>query len=100
AALTDAARVPVDVLMSAHEVVQLADELLPVANPTVISDIAAASEAARAAVTTARVNIEVNLPGIPQSRARAELVDALTTVDAVVAHADRVTTEVRRRLNS
>jgi len=99
AALTYAARVPVDVLMSAHEVVQLADELLPVANPTVISDIAAAAEAARAAATTARVNIEVNLPGIPQNLARAELLDSLTTVDAAVAHADRITTQVRKRLN-
>jgi methenyltetrahydrofolate cyclohydrolase len=100
AALTDAARVPVDVLASAVAVIELADELLPVANRTVISDVAAAAEAARAAVTTARVNIEVNLPGIPPSDARTALTDALTNVDAVVCQADRITTDVRKQLNS
>jgi methenyltetrahydrofolate cyclohydrolase len=99
-ALTDAARVPVDVLASARTVIELAGELLPVANPTVISDVAAAAEAARAAATTARVNIEVNLPGVPPSDARTALTDALTHVDAVVSQADRITTEVRKQLNS
>jgi formiminotetrahydrofolate cyclodeaminase len=98
-ALTDAARVPVDVLASARAVIDLADELLPVANRVVISDVAAAAEAARAAATTARVNIEVNLPGIPPSDARTALTDALTNVDAVVGQADRITTDVRKQLN-
>jgi methenyltetrahydrofolate cyclohydrolase len=99
AALTDAARVPVDVLASARAVVDLADELLPVANRMVISDVAAAAEAARAAATTARVNIEVNLPGIPPSDARTALTDSLANVDAVVCQADRITTDVRKQLN-
>jgi formiminotetrahydrofolate cyclodeaminase len=99
AALTNAARVPVDVLASARAVIELADDLLPVANRTVISDVAAAAEAARAAATTARVNIEVNLPGIPPSDARTALTDALTNVDAVVSQADRITTDVRKLLN-
>jgi formiminotetrahydrofolate cyclodeaminase len=100
AALTDAARVPADVLVAAGRVIELADELLPVANRMVISDVAAAAEAARAAVTTACVNVEVNLPGIPPGEARTALVDALTNVSAVVAQADRITTDVRKQLNS
>jgi methenyltetrahydrofolate cyclohydrolase len=100
AALTDAARIPADVLASARAVIELADELLPVANRTVISDVAAAAEAARAAATTARVNVEVNLPGIPQSDARFAFIDAVTSVDATVSHADRITTQVRKQLNS
>jgi methenyltetrahydrofolate cyclohydrolase len=100
AALTDAARVPLDVLVSAGRVIELADELLPVANRMVISDVAAAAEAARAAVTTACVNVEVNLPGIPPGEARTALVDALTNVSAVVCQADRITTDVRKQLNS
>ena len=47
-----------------------------------------------------RVNVEVNLPGIPQSEARFAFIDALTSVDATVSHADRITTHVRRQLNS
>ena len=100
AASTDAARVPADVLASARAVIKLADELLPVANRAVISDVAAAAEAARAAAATARVNVEVNLPGIPQSDARIAFIDALTIVDATVSHADRITTQVRKQLNS
>jgi methenyltetrahydrofolate cyclohydrolase len=99
AALTDAARVPADVLIAAREVVKLADELLPVANPSVISDVAAAAEAARAAATTARVNVEVNLPGIPQGLTRIEVLDALATVDDAIAHCDHVTSQVRKQLN-
>ena len=49
----------------------LAERLLPVGNRNVISDIAAAAEAARAAATTARVNIEINLGGIADADARA-----------------------------
>lgn len=99
-ALTDAARVPADVLVSAGRVIALADELLPVANRMVISDVAAAAEAARAAVTTACVNVEVNLPGIPPGQSRTALVDVLTNVSAVVAQADRITIDVREQLNS
>ena len=36
-------------------------------NRNVVSDVAAAAEAARAAATTARVNIEINLGGIPDA---------------------------------
>ena len=42
----------------------LAEELLPAGNRNVITDVAAAAEAARAAAVTAQVNIEVNLRGI------------------------------------
>jgi len=99
-ALTNAASVPADVLASAGAVIELTDQLLPVANRTVISDIAAAAEAARAAAATARVNVEVNLGGIPPSDARTALTDALTNVDAMVSQADRITTDVRKQLNS
>ena len=85
---------------AARAVIELTDELLPVANRTVISDVAAAVEAARAAATTARVNVEVNLPGIPQSDARFAFIDALTSVEATVSRADRITTQVRKQLNS
>ena len=75
---------------AARAVIELTDELLPVANRTVISDVA----------TTARVNVEVNLPGIPQSDARFAFIDALTSVEATVSRADRITTQVRKQLNS
>lgn len=85
---------------AAGDVVALADVLLPVANRTVVSDVAAAAEAARAAATTARVNIEVNLPGITDPDTRRALTECLSGVDAIVERADAVTTRVRKQLSS
>ena len=48
--------------------VDLATELFEVANPNVISDVAAAADAARAAATTARVNIDINVVAIKTRR--------------------------------
>ncbi|BAH49740.1 cyclodeaminase/cyclohydrolase family protein [Rhodococcus opacus] len=99
-ALAGAAAVPAEVVVAAGEVVTLADTLLPVANRTVVSDVAAAAEAARAAATTARVNIEVNLPGITDADTRRSLTECLAVVDAIVERAEAVTTRVRKQLSS
>ena len=64
AGLVAAAHVPATVIAVAERVLSLAEQLLPIGNRNVISDVAAAAEAARAAATTARVNIEINLGGI------------------------------------
>ena len=67
-----------------------------------ISDIAAAAEAARAAATTARVNIEINLGGIADADARDELretcqlVDELAEQAAATVQADGVPREAHR----
>ncbi|MFC9363697.1 cyclodeaminase/cyclohydrolase family protein [Rhodococcus sp. NPDC057014] len=99
-ALAGAAAVPAEVVVAAGDVVALADVLLPVANPTVVSDVAAAAEAARAAATTARVNIEVNLPGITDADTRRSLTECLAGVDTIVERAEAVTTRVRKQLSS
>jgi len=97
AALVAAAEPPALVIAVASRLVVLAEELSPVGNPNVITDVAAA-EAARAAATTARVNVEVNLTGITDPGARARLAEAAAGVDALVAQAERVTTVVRERI--
>ena len=51
-------------MAAAVRLVGLAEDLLPVANKNVISDIAAAAAAISAAAITAQVNIEANLAGI------------------------------------
>ena len=63
-ALAGAARPPADVVRTALLLVSLAEDLLPAGNRNVITDVAAAAEAARAAAVTARLIIEVNLKGI------------------------------------
>lgn len=96
--LIGAGRPPAAVIALAERVVVLAAELLPVGNPNVISDVAAASEAARAAATTARVNVEINLSGIRDERARTELGAAAGAVDDIAALAGHVTEAVRKEI--
>ncbi|HEY5833040.1 cyclodeaminase/cyclohydrolase family protein [Streptomyces sp.] len=98
-ALAGAARPPVDVIAAAARIVALAEDLLPIGNPNVVTDIAAATEAARAAAATARVNIEINLGGITDDAIRLELTGVLTDVDPLVARAEAVTEAVRERIH-
>ncbi|WP_327289345.1 cyclodeaminase/cyclohydrolase family protein [Streptomyces sp. NBC_01198] len=97
-ALAGAARPPADVIGVARRIIALAEELLPIGNPNVVTDVAAAAEAARAAATTARVNVEINLGGIKDPAARAELSASTGDVDVLAARAGAVTEAVRATL--
>jgi formiminotetrahydrofolate cyclodeaminase len=99
AALVQAAQPPARLIRLSGAVVDLAAELLDIANPNVISDIAAAADAARAAATTARVNIDINVVAIKDTRARetlAEQTDGLE--EKVVLAADSLSRNVRERI--
>jgi methenyltetrahydrofolate cyclohydrolase len=98
AAVLGAARPPAFVVGVAGRVLELAEELLPVGNRHVVSDVAAAAEAARAAATTARVNIEINLGGIADAAARSDLLAVAGSVDGLCDRADKVTAAVRAGL--
>jgi formiminotetrahydrofolate cyclodeaminase len=95
AALTEAARPPSDVIDVAANVIALAERLVPIGNRNVITDIAAAADAARAAATTARINVEVNLAGITDGQARRELVATIAGVDELTDRADKVSADIR-----
>jgi methenyltetrahydrofolate cyclohydrolase len=94
-ALVAAAHVPAIVIAVAEQVLSLAEQLLPIGNRNVISDVAAAAEAARAAATTARVNVEINLGGIKDPVIWGELAAVVDTVDDLVLRAEKVTAAVR-----
>lgn len=98
AALIGAGRVPAEVIGVADQLVSLTEELRPIGNPTVISDVAAAADAARAAASTARVNVEINLSGITDQDVLAELTTAIADVDGLALRADEVTAAVRNQL--
>ncbi|MCF3140805.1 cyclodeaminase/cyclohydrolase family protein [Paenarthrobacter sp. AR 02] len=100
-ALVQAAQTPAQLIRVAGDVVELASDLLDAANPNVISDVAAAADAARAAATTARVNIDINVVAIKHPAARAQLAretDGLE--DKVVLTADSLVKRVRERILS
>lgn len=99
AALVQAAQTPAQLIEVAGAVVELATELFDVANANVISDVAAAADAARAAATTARVNIDINVVAIKDPGARtllAHQTDGLE--DKTVLAADSLVARVRERI--
>ncbi|UQS25930.1 cyclodeaminase/cyclohydrolase family protein [Amycolatopsis thermalba] len=98
AALVEAGRVPARVIAVAKQIVNLTERLQPIGNRNVISDVAAAADAAKAALSTARVNVEINLAGIAEGPARDELGAAIATVDQAMARADDVTAAVRKQI--
>ncbi|MEJ1115838.1 cyclodeaminase/cyclohydrolase family protein [Paenarthrobacter sp. CCNWLY172] len=100
-ALVQAAHTPAQLIKVSGEVVDLATELFDVANPNVISDVAAAADAARAAATTARVNIDINVVAIKDTAARTRLADQTDGLeDKVVLAADSLVKRVRERILS
>jgi formiminotetrahydrofolate cyclodeaminase len=98
AALAEAARVPARVVAVAEQIVALAEELRPLGNPNVISDIAAAAEAARAAASTARINVEINLFSGSELENNAELIEAIAGTDDILLQADKTTAAVREQI--
>lgn len=99
AALVQAAQTPAQLIKVAGEIVDLAAELFDVANPNVISDVAAAADAARAAATTARINIDINLVAIKDPAARAGLAGQTDGLeDKAVLAADSLAKRVRERI--
>jgi methenyltetrahydrofolate cyclohydrolase len=93
-----ATRPPLAILASAAELVTLAGRMLPIANHNLVSDVAAATAAARAAATTARLAVEANLAGIDDEAARADLSAAVAGIEDLVRRADEVEDQVRQRM--
>jgi methenyltetrahydrofolate cyclohydrolase len=99
AATAGAAQPPADVVRLALLLVSLAEELLPTGNRNVITDVAAAAEAARAAAVTAQVNIEVNLRGLKDPAVAAELAGMSHVTDEVAVRAAQVVATVREEIS-
>ena len=93
--LAGAARPPADVVRMALLLVSLAEDLLSAGNRSVITDVAAAAEAARAAAVTARLIIEVNLKGITDPVLAEEFGAAAAVADPVAERADAIVAAVR-----
>ena len=98
-ALVQAAETPAQLILVAGAVVDLATELFEVANANVISDVAAAADAARAAATTARVNIDINVVAIKDTETRSRLAAQTDGLEEkVILAADSLVKRVRERI--
>ena len=85
-------------IRTAGRLIALAEEVLPGGNRNVITDVAAAAEAARAAAVTARLNIEVNLRGVTDAALRHELTATAAVTDEIVARAGQIVAAVRKEI--
>ncbi len=97
-AMAGAARPPADLMAASVRLVGLAEELLPVANKNVISDIGAAAAAISAAAVTAALNIEANLSAIKDPALAAELTATASLADGVTDRAGRVIAAIREEI--
>jgi len=97
-ATAGAARPPADLMAASVRLVGLAEDLLPVANKNVISDIGAAAAAISAAAVTAALNIEANLAAITDPALVAELTATAALADGVTDRAGRVIAAIREEI--
>ena len=95
-----AARPPREILGIAAAVVTLAERILPVANRNLVSDVAAATAAARAAATTALLAVETNLVGLDADGAAGDLTAAVDAAGEVARRADAVEAAVRKAIRA
>ena len=97
-ALANAAWPPAQVISLAGMVVDLAEALVVIGNPNVVSDVAAAAECARAAASTARVNVEINLAAISDERVSLEMIAETGKADGIISRAEQITATVREHI--
>ena len=71
---------------------------MPAGNRNVITDVAAAAEAARAAAVTARLIIEINLKGITDPVLAEEFGSAAAVAGTVAERADAIVAAVRAEI--
>jgi formiminotetrahydrofolate cyclodeaminase len=98
-ALVGAADVPRRTAAAASEVLDLAQRIIPGANPNVVSDASAAAGAARGALQAALVNIDANRASITDPSLRAELDEVASSIEHDLARADSVFAAARERMN-
>ena len=72
-ALKQATAVPLGVAERAHEIAQITQSLQPITNPNMKSDLTTALALARAAITGAMANVEINLQSLKDEDFQAEV---------------------------
>lgn len=93
---TIAAAAPlVSTVEASIEVLKLGQRLLPIGNRSVLSDVAAAAEAARAALATALATLEMNISSIRDVAQRDRLVQIASQASEAIIHAEELSAQAR-----
>lgn len=91
AAVREATRTPLSIARRSTEVLALAEELAPIGNRNAVSDVGVAGLLAGAALRGAALNVEINLPSLPEDEPlRAEARQELDELVAGLADRERV----------
>jgi formiminotetrahydrofolate cyclodeaminase len=97
-ALINAAEPPTHVAVLAERLVEIADEIAPLGNPNVISDVAVAASQARAALESAIINIAINQKSIKDEAIKIHLQKAIEAAELAAEKADLIVQFVRQRM--
>lgn len=97
-ATAGAARPPQELIGVGAEVLALARELTGWCNPNVLSDAAAAVEAARAAVATALVTLEINVRALKDGAVADQLRAEVTRGERALEDAAELSRQIRERV--
>ncbi len=95
AAMVTASSPPAELIGIGTRLLELAELLRPIANRTVIGDVAASAEAVRACVATCQVNVVANLAGVTDPVARARLTGVADAVDGLKERVALMTRAIR-----
>ena len=96
ASVREAIRTPRAIARAALEVMRLTERLAPIGNAHAISDVGVATLLAGAALRGAAMNVEINLPSLPDDDPlRGE---AATEIGDLLAEADDLEPRVRARV--
>jgi formiminotetrahydrofolate cyclodeaminase len=82
-ALKGAAEPPLETMLAAAEVLELAAAMVRLGNPSAVSDVGTAAAAARAGYEAARLNVEINLAAVEDETWRKKIRDRLALIRGI-----------------
>jgi formiminotetrahydrofolate cyclodeaminase len=77
-----ATQIPLEIATVCLEVVRLANSLAPIGNKTAISDVGVGALVAEAALKSALLSVDINLPALPESEFKSEVLEKKKTLIA------------------
>jgi formiminotetrahydrofolate cyclodeaminase len=100
AGLVEAAAVPLAVAKVASEVIRLSGRILEGSNPNVLSDVAVAASAAKSALESAALNVDINVVSIKDPAERERLASTLNEALQSKVQAEAIMQAVAKRIRA
>lgn len=98
--LVEAAAVPLAVARVSAEVIRLSGRILEGSNPNVVSDVAVAASAAKSALESAALNVDINVVAIKDPAERERLASTLNEALQAKVQAEAIMQIVAKRIRA